>query len=454
MEDLPETQGAQLYMPTGDNTTTHYPDPNDLQLPSSYGGGNTNYYAMNPNGYATHYEGNGAGGPSYGRIDPVPQFYPPNVPASHAAEKENQQWPSLAEQVAAQVKAQVDSRMASLWEQMEERERLKFQRDTEEAAAAQSRTPVKVASAEIYTKVTETMQALLGMEDPKSKIPGPLASGDPCRVDENGVKLHNPTWLGKPDGSQALVMATVNVLWANETTCRTLSESEGPMDAHLKSRFKKAAIQHWCTKRTNYRAENTQAGADKKIAKTDYNRGHHRTKRLVASRRGEVPAFKAKYGAANCEGVEALLYTPWASLDGSEPGKADPEAWKARRKATGDKTANEQLHPEWRGGIPNRINAALDTLARQNEGNTAQHVQGGKDRRRGRSKKSDRFPCFPENKVIGEPAGKRIPWRSCVDPAWLAATAYDPLADPTEFTIFGLIIPDADLDEEALAMLL
>ncbi|KAJ7678037.1 hypothetical protein DFH06DRAFT_1121574 [Mycena polygramma] len=448
MEGLPETQGPQLYMTT-DDTTTGWQDPNDLQLPSSYGGGNTNYYAMNPNGYAPHYEGNGGGGPHYGQIDPVPQFSPPNVPGSQGAEKENQ------------VKAQVNSQMASLWEIMEERERAKAKRDEEEAAAARVRNPVKVGSPEIYAKVVETMQALLGMEDARSKVPGPLASGEACRVDANGVKLHSPTWLGRPDCSQALVMATVNVLWANETrgvlimkTCRTLSEGEGPMDAHLKNRFKKAAIQHWCTKRFNYQAENTEAGADKKTAKIDYNRGHHRTKRLVATRRGEVPAFKVKYGAANCEGVDALLYTPWASMDGSEPGKADPDAWKARRKATGDKTANEQLHPEWRGEIPDRINAALDTLARQNEGNTAHRVQGGKDRRRGRSRKSDRFPCFPENKTTEGPAGNRIAWRSCVDPAWLAATAYDPLEDPTEFTIFGLIIPDADLDEEALAMLL
>lgn len=60
------------------------------------------------------------------------------------------------------------------------------------------------------------MGDLLGMEDRKGKVPGPLAPGEAPRM-VNGVELHNPTWKGRADGTQALVVATVNLIWANQT---------------------------------------------------------------------------------------------------------------------------------------------------------------------------------------------------------------------------------------------
>jgi hypothetical protein len=98
------------------------------------------------------------------------------------------------------------------------------------------------------------------------------------------------------------------------------------------------------------------------------------------------------------------------------------------------------------------VYGALDTLGREAKVARRRHVRGGKDRRRGRNG-ADRFPGFPENTYKDGPKGKRIPYKSCVNPEWAEKNDYAPLADPENFTIFSLEIPDGDLDDEALAML-
>ncbi|KAJ7646271.1 hypothetical protein DFH06DRAFT_1332661 [Mycena polygramma] len=466
MEQLPGSENnPQLHMPDDNWAAQNLPQG----LPS-YGGqeDQSNYYSQNANRYTGHYPPNGGGGPTYDQsnlnyrqAEPVPHF-PSQGLANQLTEQENEQWPSMAEQVAAevaaqvalQVKAQVDRQMEEFWEKIHEREKLKAQQDEEDRAARQPKGRAKVDSPEIYAKVTEVMLALLGMSDAQSEIPGPMMSGEAARVDENGVKLHNPTWEGRPGAGQALVGATTKTVMSNERACRTFDEKLGPLDAAMEARVRRAAVQHWTTKRNNYRAQNTIEGAKRKAKKTRYNRDHHRTKSLVTVRRKFVPVFREKYGPANTEGVDAILFTPWASEDGSQCGEADKAVWDQRRKNTGDKTATERIDLEWRGVKPKRVNAILDTLARKHAEDEAKkkQAQGGSDRRRGRTRKTDRFPGFPENRSKRGP-GDRIPFRSCVDPAWLAATACDCLEDPAEFTIFDLIIPEADFDDEAKAML-
>ncbi|KAJ6480000.1 hypothetical protein C8R47DRAFT_1322610 [Mycena vitilis] len=459
MEQLPGNESnPQLHIPD-DWSTQSLP-----QGPSSYGGqgDQSSYYSQDTHAYNGHYPPHGGGGPydrsnlNYDQLERVPQF--PSQSLANQVTKQNEQWPSMADQVAAQValqvKAQVDRQMEEIWEKIHEHEKLKAQQEEDERAARKPKGRAKVDSPEIYAKVTEVMVALLGMSDAQSEVPGPLMSGEAPRVDENGVKLHNPTWEGKPGTGQALVAATTKMVMINERACRTFDEKLGPLDGIMEARVRRAAVQHWTTKRNNYQAQNTLEGAKRKAKKTKKNRDHSRTKSLVTTRRKFVPVFREKYGLAKTEEVDAILFTPWASEDGSQCGQADKDAWGQRRKNTGDKTATERIDLEWRGVTPKRVNAILDTLARKHAEDEAKKkkAQGGSDRRRGCTRKTDRFPGFPENRSKRGP-GDRVPFRSCVNPAWLAATGCDFLEDPTDFTIFDLIIPEADFDDEAKAML-
>lgn len=64
------------------------------------------------------------------------------------------------------------------------------------------------------------MQNLLGMDGRKAMVPGPLPPGTPPRK-EGEVTLHNPDWTGKASGTQPLVVATVNLILANEKVFMT-----------------------------------------------------------------------------------------------------------------------------------------------------------------------------------------------------------------------------------------
>ncbi|KAF8180757.1 hypothetical protein K438DRAFT_1768297 [Mycena galopus ATCC 62051] len=306
--------------------------------------------------------------------------------------------------------------------------------------------------------IAATMRDLLDMPDPKSVVPGPLAVGEAQRQDENGVIFHNPTWTGNADGTQPLVVSTISLVWENEKAIRTLPEKLGPLNSNMKAMFKTAAIQYWGTLQKRFAAQTTEKGRQRYLRKAKYNVGYGRYKRagnnqLTSSRRNAIPDFKKKYGEGNCVGLEAIIYSPWASEDGSEPENADPAAFNTRRIATGNRKALEKRCQEWRGAVPNRVYGALDTLARKALVDAQHNVQGGKDRRRGHGK-AERFRGFVENAYKGFPKGSRIPYKSCINPAWAEKEGYTGSQDdPADFTIFKLVIDDADLDSEAIALL-
>ncbi|KAJ6450695.1 hypothetical protein C8R47DRAFT_1260659 [Mycena vitilis] len=333
-------------------------------------------------------------------------------------------------------------------------------RAQEEADEDQAKSS-KVLPRAIYHLVAATMADLMGQVDRKGPVPGPLAPGETPPVDENGVPLHRPTWAGNADGTQPLVIDTVKVIWANENAseglsfdaARTLPAKLGPLDRKLKAMIKAGAIQHWRTRQAKYRAQTTTQGRKKFINKQKYNTTYSRLKRLAASRRLQIEPLKEKYTPEKCVGVEAMIHTPWCSDEGSGPEDADPDAFKARKAATGENSARGRHRQVWRSEQVNRIYAALDTLARAAHSDDHQYVQGGRDRRR-TVQHTVRFPDFPQNSYKGHPKGIHVPFESCISETWASQQSeVTHLEDPDNFTIFDLPIPDSDLDAEALALL-
>ncbi|KAJ6465484.1 hypothetical protein C8R45DRAFT_1107074 [Mycena sanguinolenta] len=404
--------------------------PQDQGHPST----NTNYYSQMA-GERNHYENiygpNAGGGPVYDSPGNASQAQPHGRMATG---ENGQNWDNIAQQVAQQVQGQFEANIQALQTRIIELEQIQ----KKAAEADDSTSPI---DRRVYRLINQTMTGLLGMDDPKSKVPGPLAPGEAPRIGPNNVILHNPTWKGKADGTQPLVIATVHLVLANEKASRTLPAELGPLDGVLKSHIKTAAIQHWRTKQGKYLAQTTEEGRNRQAKKSTYNSGYGRGKRLAASRRKAIPAFKEQFGEEKSRGVDAMVHTPWCSEDESEPGEADPALWRARRKETGDKYARERIRIDWRGEKLDRIVGALDTIAREQAAEASpSFVQGGKERKRGRSK--------------GRRGKARIPFKSCFNPKWLEANpSYEPLDDPEDFTVFSLTIADEDLDEEALALL-
>ncbi|KAJ7629798.1 hypothetical protein DFH06DRAFT_1140987 [Mycena polygramma] len=328
-------------------------------------------------------------------------------------------------------------------------------RAQEEADEEQAKSSKKLPRA-IYNLVAATMADLMGQVDRKGPVPGPLAPGETPPVDENGVPLHRPTWAGNADGTQPLVIDTVKIIWANENASeavRTLPAKFGPLDRKLKAMIKAAAIQHWRTRQAKYRAQTTPQGRKKFIQKQKYNTTYSRLKRLAASRRLQIEPLKEKYTPEKCVGLEAMIHTPWCSDEGSGPEDADPEAFKARKAATGENSARGRHRQLWRSEQVNRIYGALDTLTRAAQSDDHQYVEGGRDRRR-TVRHTVRFPDFPQNSYKGHPKGIHVPFESCISETWASQQSeVTHLEDPNDFTIFDLVIPDSDLDAEALALL-
>ncbi|KAJ7776156.1 hypothetical protein B0H16DRAFT_1684117 [Mycena metata] len=356
-----------------------------------------------------------------------------------------QEWMIMTQQISANVQEQMAETLRVINQRIQELEELK-RTEQADSKVKKGRCPQPITRL-----VKRTMLDLLGMDDPKGPVPGPLGPGEPPRVNASGTELHNPSWEGNADGTQPLVVATVAVIWANETTSRTLPEKLGALDADLKALIKSATIQHWSSKKKTYSGQTTESGSRKILKKRIYNRTYARYSRKVARRRNQVPAFKTKFGAENCVGLEGLLHTPWVSDDGSEPENADPVRWNTRRMSTGDKRACEHLHPDWRSAQLDRIYATLDTLDRRHKPASNLFVSGP-SRSRG-SAKIERFRGFPENSLKGQPRGSRVPYLSCVNAVWAEKEGYECVEDPADFTIFDLAISDADIDEEDLALL-
>ncbi|KAF8131722.1 hypothetical protein K438DRAFT_1998852 [Mycena galopus ATCC 62051] len=266
---------------------------------------------------------------------------------------------------------------------------------------------------QVFALVRPILQQLLGMLDPKSDVPGPLEPGAPPRLDVNGTILHNPTWKGNADVTQPLVIAAVDMAWANELAQRTLPVKLGPLDVTMKTYIKRACIQYWHTLQTNYLAQTTVKGKEKRIRKGSTNAKYARRQRLTAERRLAIPAFKHKYGEENCAGLEAILHTPWASDGGSEPEAVDETVFRARQVATGNPDALERRRPAWRShlGFRRTFRRALPETAK-------------------------------EPKVV-------LP----INAKWAQENGYTALPNPSDFSIFDLVIADNELDAQALALL-
>ncbi|KAJ7780918.1 hypothetical protein B0H16DRAFT_1682521 [Mycena metata] len=386
-------------------------------------------------------------------------------------------WELMIEQVTMKIRAEVRAEVGPLHDTIKQ---LQQERSEHRAETVLSKQKKKIHP-EIYVGgnpcigamndshiawelIKTAMMGLLGMPDAKCDIPGPLGEDEHPRVDEAGVSLFNPTWEGTANGSQPLVIATVNTVWGNENVKRTLAAHHGALDAELKAIVKAAAVQHFSTKQRAYRAQIDPVYKAKLVAKNKGNTIYNHLKRVGATRREMIPELEEKYGAENCVGGLALVQNDWCSEDGSDAGEADPVKWGAAKAASGDpKRAKERRKPEWRADCPDRLYAVLDTLSRQNETEKSFPVgghhrkskgrkAGGKDRRK-EAFKVDRFRGFAENVLRGPPK-KHVPFVSCVNEAWAAENKeYALLPDPPNFTIFNLVIPDSDLDAEALALL-
>ncbi|KAJ7757938.1 hypothetical protein B0H16DRAFT_1689410 [Mycena metata] len=369
-------------------------------------------------------------------------------------------WELMIEQVTMKIRAEVRAEVGPLHDTIKQ---LQQERSEHRAETVLSKQKKKIHP-EIYELIKTAMMGLLGMPDAKCDIPGPLGGDEHPRVDEAGVSLFNPTWEGTANGSQPLVIATVNTVWGNENVKRTLAAHHGALDAELKAIVKAAAVQHFSTKQRAYRAQIDPVYKAKLVAKNKGNTIYNHLKRVGATRREMIPELEEKYGAENCVGALALVQNDWCSEDGSDAGEADPVKWGAAKAASGDpKRAKERRKPEWRADCPDRLYAVLDTLSRQNETEKSFPVgghhrkrkgrkAGGKDRRK-EAFKVDRFRGFAENVLRGPPK-KHVPFVSCVNEAWAAENKeYALLPDPPNFTIFNLVIPDSDLDAEALALL-
>ncbi|KAF8191964.1 hypothetical protein K438DRAFT_1762537 [Mycena galopus ATCC 62051] len=224
------------------------------------------------------------------------------------------------------LKAELEHRMNLVKKRIEELEAM-------EAAATTPRHK-KNCPRDIAKLIAATMRDLLDMPDPKSVVPGLLAVGEAQRQDDNGVIFHHPNWTGNADGTQSLVVSTISLVWENEKAIRALQEKLGPLNPNLKAMFKTAAIQYWGTLQKRFAAQTTEKGRQRYLRKAKYNVGYGRYKRcvdnmqagnnqLTSSRRNAIPDFK-KYGEENCVELEAIIYSPWASEDGSEPENADP----------------------------------------------------------------------------------------------------------------------------------
>ncbi|KAJ7701302.1 hypothetical protein B0H16DRAFT_1483570 [Mycena metata] len=344
------------------------------------------------------------------------------------------QWQLMVEHVTTRIRAEVRAEVGPLHDTIK---RLQQERSEHRAETVLSKQKKKIHP-EIYELIKTAMMGLLGMPD--------------------------ANWDGTANGSQPLVIATVNTVWGNENVKRTLADHHGPLNAELKATVKAAAVQHFSTKQRTYRAQIDPVYQAKLAAKGKGNTIYNRLKRVATTRREMIPELEEKYGAENCVGALALVQNDWGSQDGSDAGEADPVEWDAARAASGDpKRARERRKPAWRADCPDRLYAVLDTLSRQNETGKSIPVgghhrkskgrkAGGKDRRK-EAFKVDRFRGFPENVLKGPPK-IHVPFVSCVNEAWAAENKeYALLPDPPNFTIFNLVIPDSDLDAEALALL-
>ncbi|KAJ7323332.1 hypothetical protein DFH08DRAFT_969403 [Mycena albidolilacea] len=206
---LSQTDHSQSY------PSTTWTQPTSQQYGSM---ANTNLDGFNGtycNGHPTQesvnyhdYGANAGGGPIYDH--PGDQHPPPPgaVNVQQVAGGENGQ----NEHIKQQIQAQIAPEMVAIYKCIAELEGQKAQEEADEEVAKERKKCPQV----ITRSVSSTMRNLLGMEDAKSVVPGPLGIGELPRVDENGITLFNPTWEGNADGTQALVVATFKLVWANE----------------------------------------------------------------------------------------------------------------------------------------------------------------------------------------------------------------------------------------------
>ncbi|KAJ7574809.1 hypothetical protein C8J56DRAFT_901985 [Mycena floridula] len=179
---------------------------------------------------------------------------------------------------------------------------------------------------EIEKPVHRAMYSLIDMtfsRTTKQTLPEP---GESFTRDD--VTFFRPDWTKKyNDDSVKVYLKAVTTVVANE-----INESEG-MKAALtakKADFSDTAIDeyvrtYWGTMALAYKAQTNEESAQNRVINNTRNRILHRRNGLVNMLVEGLPAFKAKYGAENCVGIESLIRAEYLDEPRNNVGEADTE---------------------------------------------------------------------------------------------------------------------------------
>ncbi|KII93304.1 hypothetical protein PLICRDRAFT_386169 [Plicaturopsis crispa FD-325 SS-3] len=208
------------------------------------------------------------------------------------------------------------------------------------------------------------------------------------------------------------------------------------------------------TVRGAYIAQNTDGGRARRERKNDLNKRRQRKKQKADDLRKQTDNFRAFYGEEETVGLEDLIQTDWMSSEHDDPGNVTVEQWKQHRLDHNGGTNGIEVRKEgWRSKQLNRTYARLRKFDRD----TANDTVVGQNQSRSGKVRLPRFRGIKANTNCRHPiSATKTPYTPCVSRAWAACSENNMVRtseDFTDYTIFDLDIPDADLDAEDLRYL-
>ncbi|KAJ7138642.1 hypothetical protein C8R46DRAFT_1321671 [Mycena filopes] len=255
------------------------------------------------------------------------------------------------------------------------------------------------------------------------RLPDPVAPGQEPTA-EDGSRLWRPDWNAQPS-------APVNKLFMEEVVRKSREQ-----DKEDSSQEERHELHNTATRRRT------------------------RVKKSTTRLRDAVGEVAEHYGPESVEGLPAIIHSDHIPSEHSDAGEVDKKTHQQHREQKGGGSNGLEIRPRaWHSPGLRRVFALLHSFSTRRERKLLTTRKAARKRGGSRAGKArlPRYKSLPQNINRSEPVpveGKP-PFRWMVSEKWLEKhPEFVVQANPPNFTIFDLPIPDEDLEADAKMYLL